>query len=252
MNFIKVRDVVIGEGRPKICVPVVGKTVSEIVEQAKSFEGVPYDMVEWRLDHFEGACDWNRIEEVLPVIREIVGNAPLLVTFRTAEEGGECSIGVQDYAELLAKVAASGDADLLDMELNMLEQMPEMVAAVHLAGGVIVGSCHDFEKTPSKDEIIANLCRMQDLGCDIVKMATMPNCKRDVITLLAATEEMCTDHAKVPVVSMSMTGLGVVSRLVGESFGSAITFGCFGKASAPGQMDAPTLDGVLEAIHKAL
>ncbi|MDO5335705.1 MAG: type I 3-dehydroquinate dehydratase, partial [Coriobacteriia bacterium] len=119
-------------------------------------------------------------------------------------------------------------------------------------GGVLLGSCHDFDKTPSKEEIIASMLRMQEMGCDILKMATMPVSRRDVITLLAATEEMVSDHAKVPVVTMSMTGKGVVSRLVGEAFGSSITFGCFGKPSAPGQIDARTLDVVLGAIHEAL
>ena len=40
---------------------------------------------------------------------------------------------------------------------------------------------------------------------------------------------------------MSMGKLGVISRICGEVFGSAVTFGTAGKASAPGQLPANQL-----------
>lgn len=43
-------------------------------------------------------------------------------------------------------------------------------------------------------------------------------------------------YADRPIITMSMAGTGVISRLCGEVFGSALTFGAAGKASAPGQM----------------
>ena len=67
---------------------------------------------------------------------------------------------------------------------------------------------------------------MQELGADIPKIAVMPQNKQDVLTLLAATEEMNRNHADRPIITMSMAGTGVVSRLCGEVFGSALTFGC--------------------------
>ena len=35
MNTVQVKNTVIGEGRPKICVPIVGKTKTDILEEAK-------------------------------------------------------------------------------------------------------------------------------------------------------------------------------------------------------------------------
>ena len=55
---------------------------------------------------------------------------------------------------------------------------------------------------------------MQDMGADIPKIAVMPQSKRDVLTLLAATEEMVSDYADRPIITMSMSGLGSISRLV--------------------------------------
>ena len=51
---------------------------------------------------------------------------------------------------------------------------------------------------------------------------------------------------------MSMSSIGLTSRLVGEQFGSAITFATVGKASAPGQMDVHALKSVLTALHNSL
>ena len=55
-----------------------------------------------------------------------------------------------------------------------------------------------------------------------------------------------------PIITMSMAGTGVVSRLTGETFGSALTFGAASKASAPGQIGVHELKQVLDIIHKSL
>ena len=76
--------------------------------------------------------------------------------------------------------------------------------------------------------------------------------EKDVLTLLAATEEMTTNYADRPIITMSMAGTGVISRLCGEVFGSSMTFGAAKKASAPGQMGVNDLSTVLDLLHKAM
>ena len=115
-----------------------------------------------------------------------------------------------------------------------------------------MASNHDFFKTPDKDDIVGRLRKMQDLGADIPKIAVMPQNKKDVLTLLAATEEMASEYADRPIITMSMAGTGLISRLCGEVFGSALTFGAAKKASAPGQMGVNDLSTVLELLHNAL
>ena len=110
---------------------------------------------------------------------------------------------------------------------------------------------HDFDKTPDKEEIISRLKKMQTLNADICKIAVMPNSSQDVVVLLDATATMQTEFADRPIVTMSMGGLGVVSRLAGETFGSAMTFGAAKKASAPGQVPIAELRSVLDLLHKS-
>ncbi len=55
----------------------------------------------------------------------------------------------------------------------------------------------------------------------------------------------------VQIITMSMAKTGVISRLAGEVFGSAATFGAVKKASAPGQISVNDLRTVLTILHQA-
>ena len=93
---------------------------------------------------------------------------------------------------------------------------------------------------------------MQDLGVDIPKIAVMPKGMKDVVTLLAATEEMHREFADRPIVTISMSEAGVLSRICGEAFGSAITFGAAKNVSAPGQMKVNDLSAAIKLLHEYL
>ena len=83
---------------------------------------------------------------------------------------------------------------------------------------------------------------------DIAKIAVMPESTQDVEVLMDATATF-TKYASVPAIAMSMGELGLASRTTGERFGSAVTFGTAGKASAPGQLPATELKEILETVH---
>ena len=243
MNTVKVRNIEIGAGAPKIIIPIVGVTKEEILDAARSFASVTYDVVEWRVDWFEGVFDFAKVEEVLKELRDILGDKPLLMTFRTSKEGGEKAIADADYIDLNVKAANTGYVDFVDVEIFTGDDVVStIIEKVHAAGVKVIASNHDFHKTPA----------MQDMGADIPKIAVMPQNKKDVLTLLAATEEMANDYADRPIITMSMAGTGVISRLCGEVFGSSMTFGAVGKASAPGQMGAEDLNTVLALLHDAM
>ena len=253
MNTVKVRDIEIGAGAPKIIVPIVGVTKNDIIEEAKTFHSIPVDVVEWRVDWFEGVFDFAQVEDVLKDLRPALGNTPILFTFRTSKEGGEKAIEPDVYVELNKKAAATGLVDLVDVEAFTGDSyVKEIIEAAHEAGVAVVASNHDFDKTPDKDDIVGRLRKMQELDADIPKIAVMPQNKKDVLTLLAATEEMVSEYADRPIITMSMAGTGVISRLCGEVFGSSMTFGAAKKASAPGQMGVEDLSTVLGLLHKSM
>ena len=253
MDPVIVRNVKIGEGIPKICVPIVGKTKDEIIYEAKALEDIPKDLVEWRADWFEEILVLEKVAEILRELRTILKEVPLLFTFRTAEEGGNQTISADKYLAVNKVAIESGNVDLVDVEIASAEEtVREIIACAHRTNVKVVASNHDFEKTPEKEEIVLRLRKMQEAGSDILKIAVMPESEKDVLTLLAANEEMVSNYARQPVVTMAKSGLGVVSRLAGEVFGSTITFGSAKKVSAPGQIPAKELKKVLELLHNSL
>ena len=108
-------------------------------------------------------------------------------------------------------------------------------------------SNHDFSRTPEKGEILWRLRKMEQLGADIAKIAVMPRRPEDVAVLLGVTSE-AVEMMSCPVITMSMGGQGVISRMAGQIFGSAVTFGTVGQASAPGQIPFDRLKEILTLI----
>ncbi len=252
MNRVQVKNVVFGEGVPKICVPIVAQTKEAIVAEAKSFKDIPVDVVEWRADWFEGLRDTAKVIDVLNELVPALNGVPLLFTIRTSNEGGEIEITPDDYQQINRVIAASGLIDLIDVEIFIGDAtVKAVIKEAHANGVKVVGSNHDFHKTPAKDDIIYRLRKMQDMGADIPKIAVMPRSALDVLSLLEATTIMKEQYADRPIITMSMSGTGVISRLACEIFGSCLTFGAAKKASAPGQIGVNDLHGVLELIHKS-
>lgn len=251
MKTINVRTLNIGSGMPKICVPIVGETSENIVNAARQIVDMSVDLVEWRVDYFQAAKQAEAVIMVAEKLREVLGDMPILFTFRTKNEGGEKAIEYEQYAELLCRIADAKLVDMIDVEVFLHEQSSELISTLQNKGIRVVGSNHDFDKTPPKEEIVRRLCCMQEKGVDIPKIAVMPQNSKDVLVLLDATAEMAEKHADRPIVTMSMSAIGTISRIAGETFGSAITFGCMGKASAPGQVQVEDLRKALQILNGA-
>lgn len=175
MNTIKVRDIEIGAGAPKIIVPIVGVTKEDILNEAKTFDSIPVDVVEWRVDWFEHVFEFDKVEDVLKELCTVLGNIPLLLTFRTKKEGGEKAIDTKDYKDLNLRAAKTGYVDFIDVEIFTGDDVvKEIIDGAHAVGVRVIASNHDFFKTPAKSDIIYRLRKMQDMGADIPKIAVMP------------------------------------------------------------------------------
>lgn len=231
----------------------MGRTKDEILNNAKNLENMTFDLAEWRADWYEEVFDTEAVCIILSKLRRILKDAPLLFTFRTAEEGGEQPVSREAYTALNKTACESGCIDLVDVEVFRGDEIAEAVtAAAHANGVAVIGSNHDFIKTPPKEELVERMKKMLALGVDIPKIAVMPKAVEDVLTLLAATEEVSSECGGRPIITMSMSGMGLISRLAGEVFGSAVTFGSAGQVSAPGQIDCRELRKLLAVIHKNL
>lgn len=243
-----VRDVVIGKGKPKICLPIVGRNDEEIYQQAKSFYGKKFDIVELRIDFYKNILNKESLLNMLKGLRKLIEH-PILLTYRSLKEGGEIQLTDEQYKELIEVVCSSHYIDLIDIELmsgNLL--VYQLVEIAHQYGIKVVMSNHDFNKTPTDEEMMERLDKMELMNADICKIAVMPVSNDDVIRLLNVTHIMSRRLSK-PLITMSMGALGVISRICGESFGSALTFACNELASAPGQINVDDMNFILGVLN---
>lgn len=253
---VVVRGISIGEGIPKICVPIVGGTIdavssqaARIVPLASSSEGCGkvVDLVEWRADGMPCVTGETGLLAA-QTLRTALPDTPILFTFRSKQEGGEQELSREGYLKLAISMIDSGYIDIVDLELSMGEEIwDKAVTAARQRGVKVLGSSHDFSKTPSLREMVSKFARMEALGADILKIAVMPQGMEDVLRLLSAAVEMG-QRTPCPIVAISMSELGAATRLCGGFFGSAITFGALERASAPGQTDAVQLRRILDIL----
>ena len=161
---------------------------------------------------------------------------PLIVTIRTAREGGEVDLTPTEYGEACQALLAQGSADALDIEWLADKTLTEELRdAAHRAGVSALFSEHHFGSTPGTGVMTDTLVGMLDLGADIAKLAVMPRNRVDAARLLLATAQAAAQRPGKALITMSMGRDGAVTRYCGGAFGSAATFGTLSAASAPGQ-----------------
>ena len=242
MATVKIRNIVLGEGLPKIAVPNVGENEDEILASAKEIAAAKPDLMEWRIDYYtDGIKDNDQLISTAKKLREVVGELPILVTFRTKNEGGVLGLSEGGYLDLVETVIENRLGDAVDIELFHDEKrVQELVSGAHRYNVVVIMSNHDFEKVPAKDVIEFRLKKMAEMGADVPKLACMPHSAGDVLTLLEATNEV-NNEIPNPLITMAMGDIGKVTRVAGQTFGSSLSFGAVGKTSAPGQLSIDDL-----------
>lgn len=249
MQTLAVRNIVLGEGMPKVCVPLTEKTIDGLIAVIQLAQKLGADLVEWRVDHFDNADDIATVCGALEKLRPVLGDTPLLFTFRRKVEGGQRDIEDAAYVELISCAAQTGLVDLMDIEHSMGEVLfAKLVGLCAECKLPTIASYHNFEITPDAQFIIDKLVVMEATGASMPKIAVMAHDAGDMLTLLHASSEFA-KRASSPFVAISMGRFGVVSRLSGEFFGSALTFASANRASAPGQVSVAEAKQVLSLFH---
>ncbi|WP_446663127.1 type I 3-dehydroquinate dehydratase [Geobacillus sp. CCR] len=247
---VRVRNVLIGGDEPCICAPVVGADAGQVLEETRQISAKKPHLIEWRADFFQAIRDEQEVAATAREMRAIAGDIPILFTVRSELEGGRpISLTEEEKLRLFETVCQSGAIDLLDYELAHEPYVPAVRQLTRCYGVRLVLSYHNFDCTPSKEELVAKMRQAEQHGADIAKVAVMPTSRQDVLALLQATEE-ARQGLEIPLITMSMGGLGAITRLVGGLFGSAVTFAVGQQSSAPGQIPIEEVRDVLSVIMK--
>ena len=273
-------------GVPAVAVSLTGPTAAHARAQARHAIDAGADVLELRVDLLEEvdalvafteapgeaatdsmvvATAAAQVLECLRRMTDVIDATPLLLTCRTAAEGGRARLDDSGYSALLRSVldelagwepGRRPSAVDVEVQRGCLLQVSEQA---HGLGIDVVASFHDFKATPVDDVLEDVLSRMASEGADLAKIAVWPTGADDVARLLGVCARAAAAPGEgtglgLPVAAMSMGALGAVSR-VAPVFGSALTFAVVPdeqgetQASAPGQLPIQDVRRCLELLR---
>jgi 3-dehydroquinate dehydratase-1 len=242
-----------GAGRmPLVCIPLVARGAGALLQEAAAAAAKGPDLLEWRVDFFEGVARSGEVVALAARIAQAAGGLPLLFTRRCPREGGESNgLSERQAVDLYSAVCSARAAQMIDFEMGNDPAHVRELREVSRSNGVrMVMSFHDFQGTPALEVLNRHFLQAEQLGADIAKVAVMPRGMQDVLTLLTATWQS-SQRLSIPLVSMAMGAEGALTRLCGWAFGSAMTFGAGQLGSAPGQLPVDELQAGLALLRKA-
>jgi len=53
-KLLTIRNMTLGDGIPKICIPLTDNSLNRLNASIDALESVPFDFVEWRADFYRG------------------------------------------------------------------------------------------------------------------------------------------------------------------------------------------------------
>ena len=251
-NLLCIKGKIIGKGKPLVCVPVMESSKEEILRETRRLEEAHTEMIEWRVDAFENVESPNAIREILNEMKHIIKESILVYTFRSKNQGGCKALSAADIYDIHQVAAESDVVDFIDVEYFEAKNPQKEIAMLREMGAYVIASHHDFEQTPDPEVIRMLLEQIRESGADVVKLAVMPQNMWDVLHLLEETKRFHENHPDHPLITMSMGAKGGISRVAGEFFGSCVTFGAGGQASAPGQLPVKQLEEILHILHQSV
>jgi 3-dehydroquinate dehydratase-1 len=233
---LRIRDIDYGGAKPLFCIPLVPVDLESLTDQAKTASALNPDLVEWRADFFREATP-GALGDAARLLRNIVMDTAVIFTLRVKHEGGAQDQPQPLRARLIEAVLRSGTVDIVDLELATDAAMLSRLMAIARECGVrVLLAVHNFDETPPTDALLDQIRAMEARGADIAKFAVMPRSREDVLRVLQVTAMARREFPDLPLATMAMGPLGVVSRVAGFLFGSDMAFAVGKTASAPGQI----------------
>uniref|UniRef100_A0A5B7A1S8 Putative 3-dehydroquinate dehydratase/shikimate dehydrogenase 3 n=1 Tax=Davidia involucrata TaxID=16924 RepID=A0A5B7A1S8_DAVIN len=220
-----------------ICAPVMADTVDQMLIQMRKAKELGADLVETRIDYLKKFSPQQDLEILIKQCP-----LPTLITYRPKWEGGQYD-GDESRRQAALHQAMELGADYIDVELKVADEFYNSIKGKKPEKVKIIVSSHNYQNTPSVEEIGDLVARIQATGADIVKIATTALDITDSARIFQVLV-----HSQVPTIGIVMGERGLMSRILSAKFGGFLTFGGLeaGVVSAPGQ---PTVKDLLELYN---
>jgi len=205
-----------------ICIPIKVNSLRLLNSQIKKAEKQNIDILEIWIDSLPKNLSPKDIVKL--------SNTPLIIVNKPKREKGEW-VGCEKKRVARLKEFAIKGVTYIDIGLDTDSALIKDLVLNKKKTKVIV-SYHNFTCTPSQKNLQEKVKKGFKLGADMVKIATFAKSKKDNIKVLSVL------GGRNPVAAMCMGKYGKISRIMGESLGSELTFVAIDEKSktAPGQL----------------
>lgn len=237
MKEVQIRNLLIGDGTVKICLPISSAWAGELLVEASDAANSPCEIVEWRADYLADLFFDEFRRSLLAEIRERTSGKALLFTLRTREEGGMFPHGEKEYFSLCREAAASGLIDILDFELSKEKKaLSEGISFVKACGVKVLLSAHLFGEAPNREKLLDMLSSMEALDADIAKLAVTVKNEEEADFIMETAAEASENCIGIPLVMIAMGEAGKKTRRLSPYFGTSLTYARGKNTTAPGQL----------------
>ena len=233
-------------GTARVCVPVCARRAGELAETIARV-AADADLIEVRFDCLEG----SEPEAALRMLAGAAAPRPLLYTLRPAAQGGRRELDARrrrDFWALASELTQTSPApDFVDLELDFLKG-PHAAAARDLASrSTLICSHHDFRGTPADLALIYE--EMARTPARVLKLAVRAERITDCLEIFRLLERARVEGRAL--IALAMGEAGLLTRVLGPSRGSFLTYGApdAAHATAPGQPTARELRELYRVRH---
>jgi 3-dehydroquinate dehydratase type I len=219
--------------RPRICVPIAARELSEIPALIEKAETAEADLIEIRLDYLDLS-----LSEAGKILENLAdgSSVPMIATNREYSQGGLRRQDEKSRVQVLIRAAEAGFR-YVDIELGT-DGLESLLDEVKSYGAEPIVSFHDFKETPTLKEMERIVKSEIDAGAEVCKLVTTARRVEDNIECLQLTKRR---SKSTRIVCFAMGRKGLISRVLSPVFGGYFTFASLSDdaKTAPGQ---PTIE----------
>ena len=216
-----------------ICVSIQKKNLEEIFA---ILEREDVEMAEIRLD----LCPLSD-QDITDLFS--LCDKPLVATCRMAVEDGAWS-----EAEHRLALAIEAGAKYCDLELEAPAPVGKRLRRKAAeCGTIFIRSYHNYDYTPSAEELHATVSRCRRFGAEVVKIAVKATSSEDVATV----ESLYDSYPEGSLLAFCMGEAGVRSRIDCLRLGAPFSFAALGEKTAEGQLQLAEMRAEVYAAFKA-
>lgn len=223
-------------------------TISDLFKDLEFYQD-SIDIIELRIDQW---TDVIGVKQVINELKELPFEFKVLITYRSNSQGGKGHVNEMEYQNVIQKLINESGYEMLDIEWDDKKDKNTYLSFInkaHQKGIQVVLSHHNFNETPSLEELKFTYYKMHQFEADYLKVAVMPNDEKDVLHLLEAVKDSA-DALNQHIIGIAMSDIGIVSRTAQGVFGGTVSYGCLNEPQAPGQIHIEELKKQIDFYNK--